>query len=170
MNKERLIVLSLVIVAAAAARLLPHAPNVTPIAAMALFSGMYVTHRGLAFLLPLAAMLVSDMVIGFHSSMWAVYLAFMITVIIGFNLRARHSALSIAGGTLGASVLFFVLTNLSVWLSGEIYPLTHEGLITCFVAAIPFFANTLVGNAFYTALLFTGFALAQKRYSILREA
>lgn len=167
MNKERLITLSIFILIAAAARLLPHAPNVTPIAAIALFAGAHFDKKWMAFVVPLTAMLVSDAYIGFHSNMLAVYLAFIGTVIIGFIIRSKYSVSMIATGALASSVLFFVVTNFAVWMSGQLYPLTFTGLQACFIAAVPFFANTLVGTLFYTALLFRGFTIARKRYSVL---
>ncbi|MFW0777120.1 MAG: DUF6580 family putative transport protein [Rickettsiales bacterium] len=169
MNKERLITLSLIILIAAASRLLPHPANVTPITAIALFAGAHFSKKWLAFAVPVLAMLVSDMVIGFHNTMWAVYLGFALVVALGFVLNSRKGILPVAITTLCASIVFFVVSNLGVWIS-PLYPTTIEGLVTCFTAAIPFFTNSLFGDAFYVTLLFGGFALAQKRFPILATA
>ena len=169
MNKERLITLSLVVCAAAASRLLPHPSNVAPIAAIALFAGAHFEKKWLAFVIPLAAMVISDLALGFHSTLWAVYVGFALIVCLGFTLRGRVKTMSVAATMLAGSALFFVVSNLGVWMTGGIYPLTGEGLAACFAAALPFFTNTFLGDAFYTALLFGGFALAESKFASLRQ-
>ena len=162
---------------AAAMRLLPHPPNMTPIAAMALFGGVYFATRRTAFLVPLAAMYLSDLVLGFfvydfglfHWFMPFVYASFAVTVCLGSLIRHRLTPLTIGGAALMSSVLFFIVANFGVWLVGNLYPKTVAGLVSCYVAAIPFFRNTLAGNTFYTLVLFGGFALAQRYLPVLRE-
>jgi hypothetical protein len=160
-NQTRLIVLLAAIAAAATLRLVPHPPNFTPIGAMALFSGAYLGRRALAFVAPLAAVLLSDLVLGFYAGMGFVYAATALGVLIGWALSARRSALRIAGAALASSLVFFVVTNFGMWLFSGFYPRTAEGLAACYVAAIPFFQNSLAGDLFYTALLFGGFALLE---------
>lgn len=169
-NHARLLAILTAIVAAAALRLVPHPPNFTPIGAMALFSGAYLGRRGLlAFVAPLAAMLVSDAIIGFHPYMWATYLGVALIVLIGWAVRARISPVRVGGAAVASSVLFYLLTNFSVWLtSGGVYPHTFAGLTACYVAAIPFFQNTLAGDLFYSGLLFGGFALLERAVPVLR--
>jgi hypothetical protein len=157
------------ILATAASRLIPHPPNVASITAVALFGGAYLSDKRLAFLVPLAALFLSDLILGFYSHMEIVYGSFASVVCIGFWLQKKSSALRIAGAALASSILFFVVTNFGVWAFGSMYPKTTAGLLTCYVAAIPFFQNTLLGDALYTAALFGGFALAEKRFPILRE-
>lgn len=157
------------IVAAAASRLVPHPPNVAPIAAMALFSGAHVPDRRLAFAIPLAAMLASDLVIGLHMLLPVVYAAFALIACIGFWLRGRASVLRVAAAALAGSVAFFVITNFGVWALGSLYPRTLDGLITAYVAAIPFFRNTLIGDAAYVALLFGGYALLERAVAASRR-
>lgn len=169
MWNARLIAIGLLIAAAAASRLLPHPPNFTPIAAMALLGGAYAPDKRLAFALPLSALFLSDLALGLHSGMWAVYGSFALIVFLGFALRRSRSPLRVAGAALASSVLFFAATNLAVWAFGSMYPKTLAGLAACYTAAIPFFANTLAGDAFYTAVLFGGFALAQRGWPVLRE-
>jgi ABC-type multidrug transport system fused ATPase/permease subunit len=100
--------------------------------------------------------------------MWAVYGSFALMVWLGTWLRSRRRLQPIAGATLAGSVLFFVVTNFAVWLSGMTYPTTAVGLLACYVAAIPYFGNTIAGDAFYAALLFGGFALAERHFRVLR--
>jgi len=169
-NKARILALVLAIFAAAAMRLLPHPPNFSPIAAMALFSGAYIPRRALAFVAPFGALILSDILLGgFYPGMNFVYLSFALTVLIGWAVARRKSALTIAGAAVASSVLFFVLTNFGMWLFSGFYPLTWQGLVACYVAAIPFFQNTLAGDLFFTALLFGGFALAERLVPALRQ-
>ncbi|MEN8131117.1 MAG: DUF6580 family putative transport protein [Pseudomonadota bacterium] len=153
----RLATLVLLIAVLALFRLFPHPPNITPIAAMALFGGAYFTNRLAAFLLPLAALLLSDILLGFHDAMSFVYTAFVITVMIGWWLRAHPTVGYVFSAALMSSVLFFVVTNFGAWLTLELYPKTVEGLWSAYIAGIPFFRNTIMGDLGYTLLVFGGF-------------
>lgn len=178
MIKPRFVVVTGMILAAAASRVLPHPPNLAPIEAMALFGGACFTTKRMAFLVPLVAMLVSDLAIGWlsgdlalglHRLIPVVYGSFALIVCLGFWLRRRRKAAPIAAAALASSILFFVLTNFGVWALGSWYPKTWDGLVACYMAAIPFFRNTLLGDAVYTTVLFGGLALAEKRLPALRE-
>ena len=169
MSKPRLGVLVLMILAAAGSRLIPHPPNMASIAAVALFGGAYLANKWLAFLVPLAALFLSDLVLGLYGHMEIVYGSFALVVCIGLLLRKRRTPLRIAGAALASSTLFFVITNFGVWAFGHLYPKTAAGLFTCYVAAVPFFQNTLAGDALYTTVLFGGFALAERLFPALRE-
>ncbi len=168
MMKPRFFVFLGIIFLAAASRLIPHPPNFAPIAAMALFGGAYFSDKRLAFFVPLAAMFLSDLVLGLHGLMPVVYGSFAMIVGIGLWLRTRRTALPIAGAALTSSILFFVLTNFGVWAFSSIYPKTMAGLLACYAAAIPFFQNTLLGDAVYSTILFGGFALAERGFPALR--
>lgn len=168
MNRERLITLTLIVLAAAASRLLPHAPNVAPIAAIALFGGAQFERKWLAFAVPFLALLLSDAVIGFYEQMWVTYLAFAAVVCIGFALRGRLRFLPVTGAAVLSSALFFLITNCALWLPYDIYPKTAAGVLLGYEAALPFFRNTLLGDLFYTALLFGGFALAERKLTWLK--
>jgi hypothetical protein len=146
----------LLVILAAISRLVPHPPNFTPIGALGLFAGAYIAMRRY-WLMPLAALLVSDMFIGFYhpATMAGVYLAFFVCAVIGRRVLLEHRGiLRVAVTTLSASVVFFIISNFGDWLSAINYPLTWEGLVTCYVMAIPFFGNTMLGDLFYVALLF----------------
>ncbi len=132
----------------------------------------------MAFAVPLAAMFLSDVAIGLvggdlslgmHRLIPLVYGSFAVIVCVGFRLRRRRKVLPIAGATLLSSVLFFAVTNLGVWALGSWYAKTWDGLVACFVAAVPFFRNTLLGDAVYVAVLFGGLALAEKGLPALCE-
>src|SRR3990167_3038350 len=168
--KSRLGLLIGMIFVAAGMRFLPHPPNFESIGAIALFAGAHFDDKRWAFTLPLAAMLLSDAVIGFHGQMPVVYGTFALVVCMGFFLRERRTALKITGAALAASTLFFVVTNFGVWAFDGLYPRTFEGLVVCYIAAIPFFGNTLAGNLFYAFLLFGGFALVERKTAVFVPA
>jgi hypothetical protein len=170
MFRPRLVALISVILAASLSRLLPHPPNMTSVAAVALFGGAYFSDRRLAFLVPLAALFLSDLFLGFYGHMEVQYLSFALIVCIGLWLEKDRSVLKIAAAALASSVLFFLLTNFGVWAFASLYPRTLAGLMDCYIAAIPFFRNTLQGDLLYTAILFGGFALLERRFSVLRES
>jgi hypothetical protein len=169
MNKPRFAVLAGMVLAAAAARLIPHPPNFSPIAALALFGGAQFSDKRAAFLVPLAAMFLGDLVLGLHPLIPVVYGSFALITCLGLALRRRRTALRIAGGAGAGAMLFFVLTNLGVWTFGRMYPHTPAGLLECYLAAVPFFQNTLVSDLLYSAVLFGSLALAEKHFTGLRE-
>ena len=121
-NHARLLALLTAIFAAAALRLVPHPPNFTPIGAMALFSGAYLGRRGLAFVAPLAALLLSDAVIGFYRGMDFVYASVALIVVIGWWVSSRRTPLRIGAAALAGSISFFAITNFGMWLFSGFYP------------------------------------------------
>ena len=176
MNK-RSIVLTGIVAAAALARLVPHPPNVTPIAAMALFGGACFANRKMAYLLPLAAMLLSDLVLGCtRYGLWSmlaiqpvVYACFLATTALGQLIKDRRSVWQVGAATVASSVLFFLVTNLAVWATGRLYPLTGSGLVACYVAGIPFFGNNFLGDVGFTLILFGGLELLENRVAWMRD-
>ncbi len=146
------IVAVLLILFAAFSRLIPHPANFTPIAAIALFSGVYLKKKYF-LIIPVAAMLLSDIFLGFHSTMIWVYGSFAVIALIGLWLKSHKRASYIFGTTLVSSIIFFIVTNFGVWLSGY-YGFSFNGLVECYVMAIPFFKNTVAGDLFYVAAMF----------------
>lgn len=169
MLKPRFAIVASMILGAALLRLVPHPPNVSPIAALALFGGASFADRRVAFLVPLSALLASDLLLGLHSTMGFVYASFAAAVCIGFWLRAHKTALTVAVAAMSSSILFFVVTNFGTWALQDMYPKTFSGLATCYVAAIPFFQNTLAGDLLYSALLFGGLYLVERAFPVIRE-
>lgn len=143
------------IFAAVILRLLPHEPNFAPIAAMALFGGVYLDKK-YALLLPLVAMFVSDYFLGFANTpvVISVYLSFLIIGLLGFWLREHKKASLIFASTISGSIIFFILTNFAVWFATPWYAKDLSGLLHCFTLALPFFRNTILGDFFYVGLMF----------------
>lgn len=168
MRRPLLILAISLIVGAAAIRVLRDAgvinlpPNVAPIAALAMFGGVYLPRR-LAFVLPLSAMVLSDILIGFYEFgvMVAVYLSFAGSGLIGWWLRTHKRVRTVVGGTLVGSTVFFLVTNAAVWAFGTLYPKTTAGLLASYAAGLPFFRNTVLGDLAFTGLLFGAFELAR---------
>lgn len=151
-----------IVVAAAFSRLVPHPPNFTAIGALALFGGACFENPLAAYLVPLAAMLLSDSVIGFHSGMPVIYLCFLLTTLLGRRMRGNRSIGMVARMSFLGSLLFYVVSNFAVWAGGSMYPHTAQGLVLCYTAAIPFFGNTLAGTMIYSAALFAAAELADR--------
>ena len=168
-NHFRLISLLSAIAAAAALRLVPHPPNFTPIGAMAMVGGASLGRRWLAFAAPLAALFLSDLALGFYSGMWVQYIAVALVVLLAWTALKRITPVRVGSAALASSILFFVVTNFGTWALSGMYPHDLDGLAACYVAAIPFFQNTLAGDLFYSAALFGGFALLERLLPTLRE-
>jgi uncharacterized protein DUF6580 len=173
------LVLAGLIVAAALTRLLPHPPNFSPVEAIALFGGAYFASRQWAAVVPLLAMLVSDLALGaLHgadyatylggATFWSVYACIALSVMLGYGLRGKVSGARVLGYSLTGSVLFFLVTNGAAWLSDPHYPLNAAGLAAAYVAGIPFFQWTVLGTLGYSAAMFGGFALLRRYLPALR--
>tara|TARA_Y100000992_G_scaffold276285_1_gene220382 strand:- start:404 stop:895 length:492 start_codon:yes stop_codon:yes gene_type:complete len=134
------------VILAVITRLLPHPPNFAPITSIALFTGFHFTNKRLALFIPILCMFLTDLYIGLHSLIPIIYSAFVFISFIGFKTNSL-SFLTV----LGASISFFLISNLGVWYFS--YPQNLSGLITCFTLAIPFFINSLAGDLFYTSVL-----------------
>jgi hypothetical protein len=153
-----------IILLAALMRLVPHPANVSPIAAMALFGGVYLDKK-FAVLLPITAMVISDFFLGFHQSMPFVYGSFFLISTIGMWIRNHKTPLTVVGGSLFSSFLFFLITNFGFWLTDSLYPKTFAGQMTSYFMAMPFFRNTLIGDLLYTGLLFGGYEFVRSLFA-----
>ncbi len=160
MNKRNITILA-VIVVGLMARFLPLPPNFAAIGAIALFGGAYFSNRILALILPLAVLFASDLIFGlidpqmaFYSSQPIVYLGFIFIGLLGFTLRGNKNPLKIAGASLGGSAVFFLVSNLGVWLTSAMYAKTIGGLIACYGAALPFLKYTVSGDLVFNTVFF----------------
>lgn len=171
--KMKFIIIAMVLVSLT--RLLPHMHNFTPIGAMALFAGTYIISKRLSLIIPIATLFFSDILLeivhgnGFYRDMPFVYGSLAIVVSIGYLLRGREQRQTIMVASLVSSLLFFFVTNFGTWLMYDLYPKTGSGLISCYIAGIPFFKGTVMGDLFYNLLLFGGFALARWRFPVLAK-
>lgn len=147
---------------AAFSRLIPHPWNFTAIGAMALFGGAYFPSKRASLLVPLLSLLVSDLVLGFHSTMLFVYLPFVWMVVMGWSLRETKSPIRLVTASLVTSSVFFLVSNFGVWMTGGMYLPTWQGLADCYVAAIPFFGNQVMGDLFFSGVLFGTFEGVKK--------
>lgn len=152
-----LISYGIIILLAVVARLIPHAPNFAPIGGLALFSGASFKKKW-ALIIPLSAMFISDIFLGFHSTMPYVYGSFIVIALIG-GLLKNHKWQSLISASLISSVLFFFITNFGVWATGSMYQKNLIGLTQCFAFGVPFFRNTLISDLFYTFSFFYGYRL-----------
>ncbi len=161
----------IVIALGALARFLPHPPNFTPIAALALVGGSYLDRR-YGFALPLVALFVSDLFLGFHDLMAYVYGSFLLVGLLGVWVGKTKSVQRMVSATLTGSIVFFVVTNFGVWIggSGIIYPMTIDGLLECYTMAIPFFRNALLGDVFFAGVLFGIFEYARRVHGVFGSA
>lgn len=139
-------------------RLVPHMPNMAPIAAIALFSGAYLDKRIVPWV-PLTIMVISDLIIGLHGVVFYTWGAFIVIGFMGMRLRERRTAGSIFTLTVFSALFFFVVSNFGVWLAW--YPHTAEGLATCYIKALPFLRNTMVSNVVFASVLFGVYELAR---------
>lgn len=158
-NKERVLIALGLITFAVISRTLPHPPNFAPIAAIALFSGAILPRR-LALTLPLIAMVISDVFIGMHDLIFVTWGSFVLMALIASYGLKRVTAFRIFAYSFLGSVLFFAITNFAVWAQSGMYPRTMAGLIDCFVLAIPFFRNTLLGDFVYSGIIFGAYYFA----------
>ncbi len=129
---------------------------------MAFFAGYTYRDKRFSFAVPLFAMLLSDLFIGIHSGMFVVYAALCLATIIGITISGK-SVYHILGGSLAGSLVFYLFTNLVFWYSPELYPLSWQGQLQSYVAALPFLKSSLASDLFFTALLFGGYHLVLRQ-------
>jgi len=163
-------IITLMIFAAAFIRLIPHPPNFAPIAAMALFGGAYFNKKWAAFLIPISAMFLTDLILGFHETMWAVYLSFALIVVIGILMLKEIKFGNLFFASVISSVSFFIITNFGIWISTGYYAKTGAGLAACYTAAIPFFHQTLLSDLFYVAILFGAYHLVKMKFPVTADS
>lgn len=171
--RDRLVLPLFIILLGVTMRLVPHLPNFAPITAIALFGGLYLDKK-YALILPLIIMGISDFFLGFHNTMAFVYLSFVFSGLLGLWARKQKTAGRILLITLAASILFFIITNVGVWLMGDIYPRNAKGLIECMAMALPFFRNTIFGDLLYTTTFillfeFIEYLVKRKQLALLRR-
>ena len=151
-------------------RLIPHPPNFTPILGMAVFSGAIINRRLIAYLIPLAAMLISDLYLGFHSGMPIIYFSLAICVLIGTYIEARVTILNFVLGISVGVIVFYLITNFAVWYGSGMYDYSFSGLITCYVMALPFLQNTIISSMIYGVGALLTYNVINKRLILANNA
>jgi hypothetical protein len=168
----RFFVLSLLVIAAASTRalpyLIPHIWNFTAVGALAIFAGALFSNKRLAFIMPLAAMAISDLFIGNGFSL-LVYLGFTAMVACGFLLREKVNVTNVVLASLISASVFYLITNFAFFYPISLYPHNISGVLTSYAAGLPFFRNMLVGNLVFSAVLFSSFYLLAKKYPALAK-
>ena len=175
MSFNYLVILSVLIVLGVAGRLLPHPPNFTPMAAIALFAGFIFLKRYMAVIAVVVTMLLTDyFAFGYLSaewfaskSMWVVYLALLFPIVFKNFLQKKLGLFRVAGAALASSTVFFIATNFAVWAFSPMYEKTLEGLVLCYTMAIPFFQNTVAGDLIWSGVIFGTYFLL-RNYSNLQ--
>jgi uncharacterized membrane protein len=163
MNKRDITVAAVLIFLGFLGRILPHPSNFTPIVAIGLFSGFYFSLKFSKFLIPLLSMFLSDMIIGFYDGIWLNYISIIASIYIGTRIPVHKLKISFTLlAACASSLSFFVLSNFGVWLTSGMYPHTLEGLLECYVLAIPFYQNSLAGDCIYSLILFGMYQLYLK--------
>tara|TARA_B100000965_G_scaffold324752_1_gene286816 strand:- start:3225 stop:3725 length:501 start_codon:yes stop_codon:yes gene_type:complete len=148
-------------------RLIPHPPNFTPILAIALYSGFSFKNKFL-FIIPLVGMIVSDFFLGYYSSIIWIYFSLLIIFYLGYILSNKYSFKNLIMLSLISSVLFFLISNFAVWLGGW-YGYNLSGFIACYVAAIPFFHNTLFSTIIYSSIFHFSYKYSAKIFESKKE-
>lgn len=177
MNKQtylKLLIVGIVVVFAVAWRLfagplLHIEPNFTPVIAMAIFAGAVLGARKVwAYLLPLGIMFISDLFIGLHSTIPAVYLGIIVAVLLGSLMLKRISGLNVILSGLAAALVFFIISNFGVWVTGMVgYPMNFSGLVDCYIAGIPFFRYMLISTLAFNIVFFLAYSLLRSRVRVL---
>jgi hypothetical protein len=151
-------------------RLFTPYPNFNPVIALAIFSGVYIKNKKLALLLPLLLMFISDLFLGFHSTIAFTWVGIVLVSMVGVYIREKKSVKSIFAASLASAVIFYVISNAGVWLMDAMYPMTWAGLAECFAMALPFFRMTLMSAFIYAFILFGVYELIAARVKTTRFA
>ncbi|TGL60853.1 DUF6580 family putative transport protein [Leptospira sarikeiensis] len=163
MSLSRNLVAFALLVLAVLSRFLPHLPNFTPVLAISIFGGVYFSNRLVAIVLPLGIMLLSDLFIGFHELMPVIYGLFIVYTIVGMKIKDSLGLGSLAIAGLAGAVSFFVITNFFVWVTSGMYSLDAQGFAQCYIAALPFFKYSLLGDFTYISVLFGSYYLLERK-------
>ncbi len=183
-QKRNWILITFMIILAIASRFLPHWHNFTAVGAVGLFAGAHFTKKYWAFLIPFAALWISDLVLNnviyghfYEGFVWFtvgafwIYLGFALNVVIGIYLIRRIKFSSIVLGAIAASLAFFLISNFGTWLDPlpPVYPPSMAGLVACYAAGLPFLLNSLLANLFYSLLLFGTYELISSKIGLKEQ-
>ena len=149
------------IVAGILLRFIPHTANFTPIAAIAIFSGVYLSRKK-ALIVPLLIMAASDIFFGLHNVIFFTWGSFALVTLLGSRVKKNKNLLSIASTGVVSSVVFYLITNFGVWAMGW-YPQTVQGLLDCYILGLPFLRDFTLATLLYSAVFFGAYELIASR-------
>lgn len=171
MKQTRTLIISLLVVGIGS-RLMPHYPNFTAVGAVSIFAAAFAGRRSVAVIIPYLVMLLSDLILNniiyarlypadyagfiflYRGALWS-YAAFGLIVMFGYTLfKGGVDMQKVIFGALGASIIFFLFSNFGVWAATGAYPINFQGLMTCYIAGLPFLLNQILGDLFYSLILF----------------
>jgi hypothetical protein len=171
----------LIILMVTFSRLLPHIVNFSPLTAISLFGVAHFQKKWQAFLLPIFSVWLSDLALNnilyanyfegftwFYPGFYWQYGSLLLIVVLGMFSLEKVNIKSIIGSVITASLIFFLISNFGVWLGSKFYPQNLTGLITCYIAGLPFLKGTILGDLFYSGLMFGLFATLQSKFSVLK--
>lgn len=174
-------VLCAMIFLAAFSRIIPHMPNFSPFGAIGLFGAAWFAKKWQAFFIPIAATWLSDLFINnviyaqyypsftwFYQGFYWQYGSYLLITLAGIFIFRKINTQRVLAGALASTAIFFLVSNFGVWAGGTMYPMNFEGLMTCYAAGIPFLKGTMLGDLFYSGVLFGTFALVQKQFPLLQ--
>lgn len=157
-------------------RLLPHPPNMTPLCSVCLFSG-HKLPSWLSYCVSIISLFVSDAMLSylygydmFGAWSFFTYSGFLFITFIGsFFMKGDLNIGRLFFYVVMASCIFWLWTNFGVWLSYTLYPKNLDGFISCYVAALPFLRNSIIGDVIFSAAIFYGFSLFRNKMVYLKN-
>ena len=176
--------LTLLILLASFSRVIPHILNFSPLGAIGIFGAAHFNKKWHAIIIPIAATWISDLFINnviyaryyptftwFYQGFYWQYAAYILITLFGiFIYKNKINLTNITFGAIGSGIIFFLVSNAGCWVGNSFYAQNFSGLLSCYAAGIPFYKGTLLGDIFYTTILFGGYYILQKRFSILKLA
>ncbi|MBA3705217.1 MAG: hypothetical protein H0W84_04780 [Bacteroidetes bacterium] len=176
----RFIFITIAILVAAISRMIPHMQNFSPLGAIGLFGAAYFTKKWQAFIIPISATFLSDLFINnvwyaeynpnfvwFYGGFYWQYGSYLLIALAAILIFNKVNPGKIAIAALSSTAIFFLITNAGCWLGNPLYPQNFGGLMSCYAVGIPFLKGTLLGDLFYSTVLFGAFYFVQRRYPIL---
>lgn len=176
--KLRFRMISLLVFGLIFARLIPHPPNFTPMLSGALLGGTYFYKKKWAYCIPIFAMLFSDYFLytfiyqnkfSFpNKTTFAIYICILLTSFLGTFMRTKITFFKVLGYSFLSALLFFIITNFSVWAGATFYPQNFQGLFLCYTAGLPFFKNTLLSTFLYSSFFYGAFYFLGKKVALFQ--
>ena len=174
-------ILVAIIFLAAFSRLVPHLPNFSPLGAIGLFGAAHFSKKWQALFLPIAATWLSDLFINnvvyaqyypkftwFYEGFYWQYGSYLLIALAGFLIFKKVKTSTVLMGALASTTIFYIVSNFGCWIGSTVYAQNFNGLMTCYAAGVPFIKGTLLGDLFYSGVLFGSFALMQQKFPVLK--